>query len=163
MAHGLKSIKHQSIHSIQKHTFMKNLFLSSLLIALFTLTVTTNGTAQDSYASTSTHVEVNDEGDVKKLIITETETDNSYRFSVRFSKGKTDEIRSYLSGLLGGHDYEVGNVRQVWKHLPDGATIEGLEITLRNGHILIKAKDGCCPGDMEELKAIGEDIKSILK
>jgi len=150
---------------------MKNLFLSSLFLALFTFAFSVDSNAQDSIASTTTStttsstttVEVNDDGNIKKLIISESETDISYRMTCRFNKNKTSEIRSYLSSLLGEHDLEVSNTRQVWKHLPDGATIEGLEIVLRNGYFSIKAKDGCCPGDMEELKAMGEDIKNILE
>lgn len=148
---------------------MKNFILNALLLSFFALSFSTKTNAQDSVASstssstrTTTSTEINDKGAIKKLIITESETDKSYRMSCRFNKEKTAEIRSYLSGLLGEFDREVGTVRQVWKHLPDGEILDGLDITLRDGQFSIKAKDNCCPGDMEELKDIAEDIKSML-
>lgn len=143
---------------------MRNFFLPAFFFVLLSLSFVVDVNAQDNKSNVNSHVdiEIDDDGNVSKLVITEMETDKSYKLNIKFNDEKSADVRRYLDGLLGNPDREVGGVRLVWNHLPDGAEIEGLNIILRDGHFSIKAKDGCCPGDMEELKDIGEDIKSIL-
>ena len=170
MAQALKTYGRTTIIFHQKTPIMKNIILSSLFAAMFSFALLPNIQAQDSVTSsqtrthTHTHIDIqDDDGPMKWLRISESETDNSYEVSLRFTKENTVKIRKYLAGLLGDTDSEVGGVRQVWNHMPDGAIIDDLKITLREGSFSIKAKDGCCPGDMDELKAISEDIVSMLE
>ena len=163
MAQALKTDGRATLIFHQKTRAMKNTILSFLFATLSCFVFLPNIGAQESFASTRIQIETNGDGPVKRFSVSESGTDNSYQMNLRFSKKNTAQIKSYLAGLLGNADLEVGTVRQVWKHMPDGAIIEGLEITLREGRFSINAKDGCCPGDMDELKAISEDIISMLE
>lgn len=141
---------------------MKNLFVKSIFLFCFFVLGTTSSFSQSSASSNSHHYDSGKDKESDRTSISVTETDRTYQFVCRFNKRKTNTLQNYLNETLGKADKKVGRVRQVWTHVPGKKTSNKMEITLREGHFSIKAKDGCSDSTMEELKAIAEDIKSIL-
>ena len=146
----------------QTKKVMKNTIQNILAITLLIFVFCQNSAAQDMAFIDHSAFETKKERPLKALVVTELETDKSYRFSCRFHKEKTQAVRSFLEEKLGEYLSAPETTVHEWFHLPSGLAVEELEITLREGRLLIKASDGCCPEVREELKDLLGDIKKLF-
>ncbi|MFK7771301.1 MAG: hypothetical protein AB8F94_04140 [Saprospiraceae bacterium] len=115
-----------------------------------------------TYASQNTHkvtVQVTDEynhsGDFQE--VSNSSTNQNYRYTSVFEKDLTDKIEAILIEELGEPSVVSKNIKR-WNHI-DGDEVKDFQIMLRDGKVKISYKNGT----QEIMKQLNQITKAICK